>query len=132
MFIVDALGNRITAYRNDEMFNESAEGYFGKALQQALSTLPEDNATFEVVSTLVNTPNGLAIMAAAPILPTSEDARIPIEHPHVLILAKSLTQDILAKMSEQYVVDGLGIEPTRRDAIPTTFETGLAVAPQGP
>ena len=109
MFIVDAQGNRITSYRNDELLNESAESYFGKALQQTLSTLPKDNSTFEVVSTLVNTPNGLAIMAAAPILPTSKDIKIPIEHPNVLIFARSLTKDILAKMSEQYVIDGLEI-----------------------
>ena len=81
MFIVDAQGNRITAYHNDEMFNQSAEEYFGKALQLALNALPRDKATFDVVSTLVNTPNGLAIMAAAPILPTSGDIDIPVETP---------------------------------------------------
>ncbi|WP_373503632.1 EAL domain-containing protein [Aestuariivirga sp.] len=111
MFIVDAQGNRISAYRNDIILNDSAEAYFGKTLDQILSTLPMDNSTFQVVSTLANTPNGLAIMAAAPILPTSQGVKIPAQSPNVLILAKSLSGDMLGRMGEQYVVDGLGILP---------------------
>ena len=111
MYIVDADGKLVVSYSQGEPFTLPADAYFGNVLKQTLDTLPKDNTTFQVVSTLVNTPSGLAVMAAAPILPTSENIKVPTQHPNVLILARSLTKDILAKMSEQYVVDDLKILP---------------------
>ena len=111
MYIVDAKGKVLYSSHNGVQSRSSPQSYFGEALQQILKTLPKNGTTFDAVSTLVNTPDGLAIMAAAPILPTSEDIKIPTELPNVLIFARSLTKDILAKMSEQYIVDGLDILP---------------------
>ena len=111
IYIIDAKGKVIYSCHNGVQSTFSPESYFGEALQKILKTLPKNGTTFDAVSTLVNTPDGLAIMAAAPILPTSEDIKIPTELPNVLILARSLTKDILAKMSEQYIVDGLDILP---------------------
>ena len=77
MYIVDAKGKVLYSSHNGVQSRFSPQSYFGEALQQILKTLPKNGTTFDAVSTLVNTPDGLAIMAAAPILPTSEDTRFP-------------------------------------------------------
>ncbi len=109
MYIVDARGKPLISYRQGELSSISPATYFGKALQQTLQSLPKDVSTFEAVATLVETPDGLAVMAAAPILPTSEDVAVPSERANVLIFSRALTPDILAKMSKQYIVDGLKV-----------------------
>jgi diguanylate cyclase (GGDEF)-like protein len=111
VYVVDAKGNVIYSSHDAVQTRFSPQRYFGDSLQRVLKTLPKNGTTFDAVSTLVKTPDGLAIIAAAPILPTSDDIKIPTELPNVLILARSLTKDILAKMSEQYIVDGLNILP---------------------
>jgi diguanylate cyclase (GGDEF)-like protein len=111
MYVVNAKGGVLYSSHQGVQSRFSPQSYFGDSLQRILKTLPKNGTTFDAVSTLVNTPDGLAIMAAAPILPTSEHIKIPTELPNVLIFARSLTKDILAKMSEQYIVDGLDILP---------------------
>ncbi|MBI2717800.1 MAG: EAL domain-containing protein [Rhizobiales bacterium] len=111
IYVVDPQGNDIVSYRNGEKFTLPSRDYFGDALRQTLGSLPNDNSTFAVITTLVNTPNGLAVMAAAPILPTNGDIKIPAARANVLILASSITADALARMSRQYIVDGLSVSP---------------------
>ena len=70
MYIVDAEGQPIASYHKGMQFSVSPKTYFGEAFQLTLDSLPKDSKTFSTVSTLVNTPDGLTVMAAAPILPT--------------------------------------------------------------
>jgi diguanylate cyclase (GGDEF)-like protein len=114
VYVVDAKGQVLYSSHKGVQSRFSPQSYFGDSLQHILKTLPKNGTTFDAISTLVDTPDGLAIMAAAPILPTSEDIKIPTELPNVLILARSLTKDILAKMSKQYIVDDLDILPVGR------------------
>ena len=72
MYIVDAKGRVLYSSHKGVQSRFSPQSYFGDSLQRILKTLPKNGTTFDAVSTLVNTPDGLAIMAAAPILPTSE------------------------------------------------------------
>ncbi len=107
MYIVDNLGHSIISYQNGQLSTMPATDYFGEALQKITDDLPKDSSTFEAVSTLVMTPQGLSIMAAGPILPTSEEIKIPTERPNVLVFSKLVSDDMLAAMSKQYVVDGI-------------------------
>ena len=116
MYLVDAKGDVLTAFQNGEVFDVPADTYFGRALERTLSELPMNGESFGVLSSLVETPQGLAVMAAAPILATSDDIRIPTPRPNVLIFSKQLTPPLLAKMSEQYIVDALAIAPIRSRA----------------
>ena len=116
MYLVDAKGDVLTAFQNGEVFDVPADTYFGRALERTLSELPMNGENFGVLSSLVETPQGLAVMAAAPILATSDDIRIPTPRPNVLIFSKQLTPPLLAKMSEQYIVDALAIAPIRSRA----------------
>ncbi len=121
MYIVDAEGHSIVSYHKGIQSSVSPKQYFGEALQLTLNSLPMDSKTFSTVSTLVNTPDGLTVMAAAPILPTSDDLTIPTVRPHVLIFARSITKDILAKMSKEYIVDGLDVLPFSSSATTETL-----------
>jgi diguanylate cyclase (GGDEF)-like protein len=116
MYLVDAKGDVISAFQNGETLDVPARAFFGKALERTLSELPMNGENFGVLSSLVETPQGLAVMAAAPILATSDDIRIPTPRPNVLIFSKQLTPPLLAKMSEQYIVDELAIAPIRSRA----------------
>jgi diguanylate cyclase (GGDEF)-like protein len=114
IYVVDAAGKSLVSYHHQQPFKTSADRYFGKSLQLALSLLPADTSTFRAISTLVNTPDGLTVMAAAPVLPTSDGVGIPSPKPNVLIFGKALTADMLAKMGEQYIIDGLDIYPVEK------------------
>ncbi|MGQ0485955.1 MAG: putative bifunctional diguanylate cyclase/phosphodiesterase [Hyphomicrobiales bacterium] len=109
MFIVEKDGRPVTAYRKGHKLDTGAADHVGAALPRVLADLPRDSTTFEAVTTLVNTPDGVAVLAAGPILPASEDIIIPLPQPRVLILVQVLTPEILARMGEQYIVDGLSL-----------------------
>ena len=111
MFIVEKDGATVTGYREGQKLDSAAADYIGAVLPQVLADLPKDSKTFEVVTTLLNTPDGIAVLAAGPILPTSEDISLPQPQPRVLIYVQVLTRDILDDMSQQYIVEGLSLVP---------------------
>lgn len=111
MYILDADGTDLVSFHLGVQAKISAKDYFGESLERALDVLPMEGVQFNAISTLVNTPDGLTIMAAAPILPSTAELRIPTPRPHILIFARSITRDMLAKMSTQYIVDGLKVKP---------------------
>jgi diguanylate cyclase (GGDEF)-like protein len=109
MFIVERDGRPVTAYRKGKKLDTAAADYMGTALPRVLADLPRDSTTFEVVTSLVNTPDGVAVLAAGPILPTSEDVTIPSPQPRVLMYVQVLTPEILTAMGGQYIVEGLAL-----------------------
>jgi diguanylate cyclase (GGDEF)-like protein len=115
-YVVDSQGRSIASYQNGYLSTLPATDFFGEALKKIIDELPKDSSTFEAISTLVMTPQGLSIMAAGPILPTSEEARIPTERPNVLVFSKLVSDDMLAAMSEQYVVDGIKLATVTQTA----------------
>ena len=116
IYIVDNLGRSIISYQNGQLSTLPATNYFGEALQKIIDDLPKDSLTFEALSTLVMTPKGLSIMAAGPILPTSEEIRIPTKHPNVLVFSRLVSDDMLAAMSKQYIADGIRLAPVAQVA----------------
>lgn len=111
MYILDADGTNIVSFHQGVQSKTSAQDYFGETLKKTLKELATDGVTFDAVSTLVATPDGMTIMAASPILPSTAAVKIPVGRPHILIFARSITRDMLAKMSKQYIVDGLKVKP---------------------
>lgn len=106
-YVVDSQGRSIISYHNGYRSTLPATDYFGEALQKIIDELPKDGSTFEAISTLAMTPSGVSIMAAGPILPTSEEIRIPAGRPNVLVFSKLISDDMLRTMSKQYVVDDI-------------------------
>lgn len=111
MFIVEKDGTTVTGYREGQKLDSGAANYIGAVLPHVLADLPKDSTTFEVVTTLLNTPDGVAVLAAGPILPISEDISIPAPQPRVLIYVQVLTPDILVEMGSQYIVEELSLVP---------------------
>lgn len=107
MFLVDAAGNSLISFRHGERFEEVPANYYGSALRLALGELPKDKSTFDTVSSLVRTADGLAVMAAAPIMPTTQGKEIPTDRPHVLVFSRLLSDELLVKLGKQYIVDEL-------------------------
>lgn len=101
----------VTGFRKGELFKPSLDEYFAGKLNNLLDALPDDNKTSDAKGTIINTTDGLAVVAVSPILPTSEDLQIPVSKPRYLILAKLLTADRLEAIGTQYVVNDLVLTP---------------------
>ncbi len=118
MFIVERDGRPVTGYREGRKLDTGAADYIGADLPRVLADLPDDSTSFEVVTTLLNTPNGVAVLAAGPIQPASENLSVPPPQPRVLIYMQVLSPKILADMGAQYIVDGLSFAPVESTAVP--------------
>jgi diguanylate cyclase (GGDEF)-like protein len=111
MMIVDrdALST-IAAYRNGEAFSPVVEDYFSGKIKTILDLLPNDNVTMQSKASIIDTQDGMAIVAAAPILPTTTEIKIPQAKPRYLIFVKFLSPTFLQDMSKQYVLSGLTLD----------------------
>jgi diguanylate cyclase (GGDEF)-like protein len=116
LYILDAKGNRLTAYENGSLLTQSSQRQFGSALPNILSALPSDKITFSVVTSLIDTPNGLAAIAAAPILPQDSSITIPAEKPNILIFGRYFTPPVLSSLSTQFIVDNLQLQPVNNSS----------------
>jgi len=110
-FVVEADGSPIAGHTTGGEFAADPREHYGHALQEALRSMPTDLRTFEVITTFARTPQGLSAMAVAPVLPTSEDMVVPSEKPRYLVLSILVTQERLAKMGKDYIVDDLQLAP---------------------
>jgi diguanylate cyclase (GGDEF)-like protein len=117
LYILDAKGNRLAAYQNGGLFTQSSQHQFGSTLPNILSSLPTDKITFSVMTSLINTPNGFAAIAAAPILPQDSSITIPAEKPNILIFGRYFTPPVLSSLSSQFIVDNLQLQPFNNNAV---------------
>lgn len=62
-------------------------------------------------ATVLETSDGLALAAAAPILPATEELKYKPAKPRYLVLLRFLTPDFVAAIGEQYVIPGLKLTP---------------------
>ena len=108
-FIVDANGQDIAAYRKGVKLNSSAQNYFGAQLQKFLAAMPHDSTTFRVVGSLVQTKAGLAMAAAAPILPYSEGLTIPAEKPRYFFIVRDLDDSLVSELGGAFILSNLKI-----------------------
>jgi diguanylate cyclase (GGDEF)-like protein len=107
----------IAAYRDGKLFNPVIEDYFSGKIKTILDLLPNDNVTMQSKASIIDTQDGLAIVAAAPILPTTTEIKIPQAKPRYLIFLKFLTPTFLQEMSKQYVLTGLAINKVENAAL---------------
>jgi signal transduction histidine kinase len=91
-----------------EKFTPGITQFLSKKFEILLDTLPQDissgSATFQSRSSILNTSKGLAIVATAPILPTSEDVVVPSAKPRYFVLVKFLTPQYLDEIGKQYII----------------------------
>lgn len=95
----------VAGLRKGQAFMPATDNYFSGKLDQLLEPLPKD-LTPKSKASILNTADGLAVTAAAPIVPTSQDLKIP-EKPRYLVMLKFLTPEYLATVGNQYVIRDL-------------------------
>ena len=103
----------LSGYRKGEAFEPDVRTYFGQDLAAVLGQFAEAPDESESKATVMRTADGLAIIAAATIMPTSPDLRKPGQPPRYLIFGKYLSHDYLKSLGSQYVIDGLTVTDSR-------------------
>jgi diguanylate cyclase (GGDEF)-like protein len=107
-FIVDrSIADALAGFRKGKTFNPNLKTYFMGNLDGVLDLVGDDFKTPKSKTIIANTQDGLAIVAAAMIAPTSADVVINAKLPRYLILVKYLTPAFTKKIGDQYVVGDL-------------------------
>ena len=108
MFLVDRdMPNPVTGFRRGMPFSPDLKTYFSRKLDVLFGFLSNNTKSFEGRATIIDTSDGLAVVATAPVLPTSEDLAIPAGRPRYLVLLKFLTPTYLGAVGGQYVIQNL-------------------------
>ncbi len=97
----------IIGYVGGTRFAPLTNHYLSHKFGAMLGMLSGDSKPFQARSSILNTADGLAIVAAAPILPTSDGVAMPTDKRRFLILVKRLTPQYLAEMGKQYIIQDL-------------------------
>ena len=106
-FVVDGDGTTTFAAHNGKRLAVQAKAYFGDEIINLLGMLPADGANFAKASGLINSSEGLSVVSAGIILPSSEGIKPPAARPRYLILSKSVDGALLATLSQRFVLDNL-------------------------
>ncbi len=109
-FVVDADGKTVFASTKEDPDNLEGiaiEDYFSADMALLLKALPQTGSEFAKVSGILRSSGGLSVFAAAVIIPSTKGMPIPAERPSRLILASTIGETVLARLSQQFVLDGL-------------------------
>lgn len=117
VYVLDHAGHDLVGFSKGKPTTQSAHSLFGSALTAMLARLPKNNESFETASSVVGTPNGLAIVAMAPITPT-DTTKLTGQPRNILVLSKLVSETTLAKISKNYVIQGLSIGMSARPGAP--------------
>jgi diguanylate cyclase (GGDEF)-like protein len=108
MLVVDrAMPTAVAGFRKGDVFVPQLETYFDGKLTKILDRMPRDNKTSKGEATVLKTPDGLALVAVAPFVPTSSDITVPREVPRYIVLARFLTPEFIKAIGQQYVIADL-------------------------
>jgi diguanylate cyclase (GGDEF)-like protein len=130
MLIFDrGIPEAVTGYRNGNAFRPAGKDYFTDKLDALLDRLPQDFKSSAAEAAIINTADGLAVVAASPVIPTSEDVAVEAARPRYLVFAKFLTPEYVEAIGRQYVIQDLkllqpgmaGAGETMKDSSGTAF-----------
>jgi sensor domain CHASE-containing protein len=105
VLIVDRnLPEVVFGFIRGQKFAPDTDQYLSGKLEPLLNLLPKDTKNHDAKSTIMKTRDGLAIVAAAPILSTSDDLVVPQATPRYLVFIKFLTPEYLSAIGQQYII----------------------------
>jgi diguanylate cyclase (GGDEF)-like protein len=108
VFAVDrSKAEPLAGFRNGVAFNPNLNTYFMGNLDGLLDLVGDDIKSPKSKSIIAKTQDGMAIIAAATIAPTSVDIVVNAKLPRYLILVRYLTPEFIKKIGDQYVVGNL-------------------------
>ena len=105
--LVDADGNQLTAFHNGEPLNIVPAQYFGDTFVHMLQDVNMAGTHFSAIASLAKTPDGIASVAIAPVLPINDDIKLPQPRPNFLLFARHMSASTLDALSKQYVIENL-------------------------
>jgi diguanylate cyclase (GGDEF)-like protein len=108
-YVVDASGKTIYAARDGKTTDKPITAVFGSDINQLISALPYDGTTFATKSGIIRSGESLSVVAAAPILPSTDGLRIPEDSPRILVFSKALDSKLLADLSRRFVITDMKI-----------------------
>ncbi len=112
MLLVDrAMPEAVTGYRAGEQFRPNLSTYFKSGLLGLIAPLPSNLVDHASRGALMQTADGIAVVAAAPIVPTSEDVKVEAKEARYLVFARFLNEDVLRQIGDQYVLQDLKLLP---------------------
>jgi diguanylate cyclase (GGDEF)-like protein len=101
----------LNAYLNGVAKQIVVADYFNGQITSLIRTLNSGDPERKSIATMINTADGLSIVALAPVRPSSEELEIAMPKTRYLVMARLLTPTVLGLLSKQYVIDGLALEP---------------------
>jgi diguanylate cyclase (GGDEF)-like protein len=132
-FAVDrSMARPLSGFRNGEVFNPNLKIYFMGNLDSLLDLVGNDFKSPRSRTIIAKTQDGMAIIAASTIAPTSTSIVINQKLPRYLILVRYLTPKFVKNIGDQYVIGDLELlsgsnnPPKESDFISNT--TGTIVA----
>ena len=112
--VMEAGGKRIAAFTDGKAVEIEPSALLGPGLEKLIATLPKDPADFKTAVGLLRTSRGVAITAAAPIVPHTAGKKIPDAAPRYLIYSKTFTPDFVASLGKRLILDGLVISTSAK------------------
>lgn len=110
-FTLGPHGENLISFVAGKRFSGQAAEFLGPDLSGLLAKLPQNHTEFATSAAIVKTPRGLAIAAAANIVPTSRGMTLGTDEPRFLVMVKLLDQAFVTQLGQRFVVDGLRLAP---------------------
>ena len=108
VFAVDrSMTEPLAGFRNGTSFSPNLNAYFMGNLDSVLDLVGNDFKSPKSKTIIAKTQDGMAIIAASTIAPTSTDMTINAKLPRYLIMVRYLTPEFIKKIGDQYVVGNL-------------------------
>ena len=130
IFAVDHQGQRLTAYVKGENAALDTNDYFGGQLLPMLRRLPQNQTDFRSIAGIIKTADGLAIVAAGNLVPTTPDIKLETDQPRFLVFAKFLTPEFIRSLGGKFVVNGLRLvesDKAGEDGVVITDSAGVTL-----
>lgn len=127
-FVEEGAPESLTAYFEGEHLKFNVEDYFKGQIAPLIRELRNSTIINPSKGIVLDTANGMAVVGIAPVMPSSTDLKIDMPKQRYLILARSLTPEVLKEIEKQYVISDLKFEPTTRGGSGVAILDSLGVA----
>ncbi len=108
VFTVDrSMAKPLAGFRHGKAFTPNLNSYFMGNLDGVLDLVGADLKSPKSKTTIAKTEDGLAIIAAATIAPTTAGMVVDAKLPRYLVFVKNLTPEFIKKVGDQYVIGNL-------------------------
>jgi len=109
-YLLDEQGNDVFGFRKGATAEVSSAQAFGPILKTLVAQVPVDGHTYAVRTGMIQTPWGIDKVALGPVVPEDSSTDAPAKA-RILVIAKAFDGDNIARLGEEFVIDGLRLVP---------------------